>query len=231
MSLLIAGYTPFSTVDYPGHTAAVVFTQGCPWRCRYCQNASLQPLEAPQGAPAWEEFLEWLEGRRGLLDAVVFSGGEPTLQASELHKAMIGVKGLGFKIGLHSAGMFSDAFGMVLSLCDWVGLDIKATFGKQGWITGNEFTGVARSYISLGHLGASDVPFEIRTTYHPALLGKDIKRIASALSAMRPLDWVIQRFQPNSPDPELNAAGPAVVSAEILEQLRAVAPNLNISVR
>ncbi len=231
MSLLIAGYTPFSTVDYPGHTAAVVFTQGCPWRCRYCQNPSLQPLEAPRGAPAWEGFLEWLEGRRGLLDAVVFSGGEPTAQEGLVSAART-VLGRGFRVGLHTNGAYPDSFGRVLPFCDWVGLDIKAMFGRQGWITGNEVTGVASSYESLGMLGASDVLFEVRTTYHPLLLSEaTLRHIAQALSLLRPMKWAIQRFQPNSPDPELNAADPAIVSEELLEQLRTVAPNLNISVR
>ena len=77
--LVIAGLTPLSTVDYPGALSAVLFCQGCAWRCPYCHNATLQPFTTQEERP-WPEVLGWLGGRRGLLDAVVFSGGEPTLQ-------------------------------------------------------------------------------------------------------------------------------------------------------
>ena len=80
-ALRVGGLTPLTTIDYPGELAAVVFCQGCPWRCRYCQNADLLPGRGRNELP-WERVMELLERRRGLLDAVVFSGGEPTLQAA-----------------------------------------------------------------------------------------------------------------------------------------------------
>ena len=79
--LRIGGVTPFSTTDWPGRLAAVLFLQGCPWRCGYCHNPHLQPAIGPV-ARDYPSTLAWLEGRRGLLDAVVFSGGEPTAQAA-----------------------------------------------------------------------------------------------------------------------------------------------------
>ena len=78
-TLRIGGFTPFTTTDYPGQLAAVVFCQGCPWRCAYCHNPHLLPVEGPE-SHAWPDLLRFLASRRGLLDAVVFSGGEPTLQ-------------------------------------------------------------------------------------------------------------------------------------------------------
>ena len=79
MPLRIGGLTPLSTTDYPGQLAAAVFCQGCPWRCGYCHNPHLIPATVKQGID-WVEVMRFLERRRGLLDAVVFSGGEPTLQ-------------------------------------------------------------------------------------------------------------------------------------------------------
>jgi pyruvate-formate lyase-activating enzyme len=76
--LRIAGLTPLTSIDFPGRLAAVVFLQGCPWRCGYCHNAGLQPAVTP-GAMHWREVEAFLERRRGLLDGLVFSGGEPTL--------------------------------------------------------------------------------------------------------------------------------------------------------
>ena len=77
--LNVGGLTPFSTTDYPGMLAAVVFCQGCPWRCDYCHNPHLLPRKHPGGVE-WSQVRDLLLRRQGLLDAVVFSGGEPTLQ-------------------------------------------------------------------------------------------------------------------------------------------------------
>ncbi|MEK7361688.1 MAG: anaerobic ribonucleoside-triphosphate reductase activating protein, partial [Pseudomonadota bacterium] len=126
MPLQIGGLTPLSATDYPGELAAVVYCQGCPWRCGYCHNPHLLPGRAP-GAIAWSEVLAFLGRRRGLLDAVVFSGGEPTAQPG-LARAMRETKRLGYRIGLHSAGIYPRRFAEVLPLVDWVGFDAKAPF-------------------------------------------------------------------------------------------------------
>src|SRR3989338_5172092 len=80
--ICIGGMTSLTTIDFPGRLAAVVFCQGCPWRCRYCHNPHLQSFESagPQIQKNWNDFLKFLEARVGLLDGIVFSGGEPTFQ-------------------------------------------------------------------------------------------------------------------------------------------------------
>src|SRR3954453_3039688 len=79
--LRVGGLQRWTSIDFPGRLAAVVFCQGCPWRCSYCQNPELLDASAaPQFA--WDEVLDFLRGRQGLLDGVVFSGGEPLLQAA-----------------------------------------------------------------------------------------------------------------------------------------------------
>ena len=132
--LKVGGLTRCTTIDYPGELAAVVFCQGCPWRCTYCHNKHLMS-ERADTAMSWKEILRFLERRRGLLDAVVFSGGEPTLQAC-LVEAISTVKGFGFLIGIHTAGAFPEVIKQVLPLVDWVGMDIKAPFEEYEWITG-----------------------------------------------------------------------------------------------
>jgi pyruvate formate lyase activating enzyme len=77
--LRVGGLTRLSATDYPGKLAAVVFCQGCAWRCDYCHNPELQPPRST-GEIAWPEVLAFLERRKGLLDAVVFSGGGPNQQ-------------------------------------------------------------------------------------------------------------------------------------------------------
>ena len=80
-ALRIAAITPFTTIDYPGKLSAVAFVQGCPWRCIYCQNPWMQPkdFDPSLSHESWHRLEELLKRRRGLLDAVVFSGGEPTV--------------------------------------------------------------------------------------------------------------------------------------------------------
>jgi anaerobic ribonucleoside-triphosphate reductase activating protein len=127
-ALRIGGFTGLSCTDYPGLLSAVVFCQGCPWRCSYCHNPHLQ---APFAATpiAWRNVERFLERRRGLLDAVVFSGGEPTLQ-SGVADAMRAAKQMGFRVGLHTAGIYPRRLETLLPLTDWVGMDIKAPFAE-----------------------------------------------------------------------------------------------------
>lgn len=102
-----------------------MFVQGCPWRCLYCHNPHLQPRDAAPAGPNWAELRDRLARRRARLDALVFSGGEPTFDPA-LPAAMREVRALGFRVGLHTAGMAPRRLRAVLSLVDWVGLDIKA---------------------------------------------------------------------------------------------------------
>jgi len=116
--------TPLTTIDFPGRLAAVLFLQGCPWRCSYCHNPHLLPARAGTGVE-WTSVLDFLQRRRGLLDGVVFSGGEPTLQSS-LDDAIAQVRALGYHAALHTGGMYPDRLRPLLPRLDWVGLDIKA---------------------------------------------------------------------------------------------------------
>ncbi|CAD5106392.1 hypothetical protein PSEWESI4_00653 [Pseudomonas carbonaria] len=161
--LRVGGLVPLTTLDYPGRLACVLFCQGCAWRCRYCHNPDLIP---PRGGEeiAWAHILDFLHRRRGLLEAVVFSGGEATLQTALLD-AMRSVRELGFKVGLHSAGIKPEALARVLPQCDWVGFDVKALEDEVELITGVSGSGRA-NWRSLDLLLASGVDHECRTTVH-----------------------------------------------------------------
>jgi len=132
--LRVGGLTRCSASDYPGKLAAVVFCQGCAWRCGYCHNPELQPRRGGEDI-AWSDVLAFLERRQGLLDAVVFSGGEPTLQAG-LAPAVREVKARGFLVGLHTAGIVPRRLAEVLPLLDWVAMDVKAKFDEHERVTG-----------------------------------------------------------------------------------------------
>jgi pyruvate formate lyase activating enzyme len=131
--LRVGGLTRLSATDYPGKLAAVVYCQGCAWRCDYCHNPELQPPRSDSEI-AWADVLAFLERRRGLLDAVVFSGGEPTQQRG-LEAAMREVKAMGFLVGLHTAGIVPWRLEKVLPLVDWVAMDVKAKFDEHESVT------------------------------------------------------------------------------------------------
>ena len=203
--LNVGGFTPFTATDYPGQLAAVVFVQGCAWRCGYCHNPHLQerPVQSPLD---WHDILATLARRRGLLDAVVFSGGEPTLDPA-LPDAMRAVRELGFKVGLHTACIYPDRLRAVLPLADWVGFDVKAPFDDYQAVTRVPGSGVAARECVEAIL-ASGVAYECRTTVHPALLSPDaLLRMADELRAVGVTDYVLQQFRPQGcADPTLRLA-------------------------
>lgn len=191
--LHIGGFTPLSSNDWPGMLSAVVFCQGCSWRCRYCHNPELIPARS-ENEIRWETILDFLKRRCGLLDAVVFSGGEPTLQAS-LPLAMREVRELGFKIGLHTAGIYPKQLKEILPLVDWVGLDVKAPFADYARITGVPGSG-ERAQACLDLVLQSGVEHEIRTTVHPALLSdEEVQSITHDLARRGARQHVLQPFR------------------------------------
>ena len=160
--LPVAGVVPLTTVDFPGRLACVVFTQGCPWRCSYCHNAAMRPLSIAPGF-SWSEVIDFLEPRRGFLEGVVFSGGEPTLHVG-LAIALRQVRELGFLTGLHTAGMYPERLGRLLDFTDWVGLDVKAPLDERYVrLTGDRHS-ASQVRASLEILKRSKVEFQLRTT-------------------------------------------------------------------
>ncbi len=132
-SLAIGGFEPFSTQDWPGHLTAVVFVQGCPWRCSYCHNPGLQAMQ--HGPLDWSGLRPRWRSRVGLLDGIVFSGGEPTLVPA-LPAALDEVRAAGLATGLHTAGVSAARLEALLPRLDWVALDVKAPADRLPMLTG-----------------------------------------------------------------------------------------------
>ena len=207
-ALKVGGLTPFSATAYPGKLVAVVFVQGCPWACGYCHNPHLQTRSAdsPQD---WSLILARLRRRVGLIDAVVFSGGEPTIDPA-LEDAMRDVRALGFGVGLHTAGTYPRRLAEVLPLVDWVGIDVKASFDHYDAIT--RITDSGRQALASAELVlASGVPHEFRTTIHPDLHTEaDILALAARLSAMGVKRYALQQFRATGCQDRQLASGAAV---------------------
>ena len=192
--LRIGGLARLSTCDWPGQLVATIFCQGCAWDCPYCHNPGLRSLQA-EDLISWRSIVEFLQSRRSLLDGVVFSGGEPTLQ-SALLDAVTEVRKLGFRIGLHTAGIVPERLASLLPLLDWVGFDVKAPFAIYPRITGIEGSG-DNALESLRSLLVSGIPHEIRTTVHPFLLSPtDLLELRDQLLYLGIENFVVQQFSP-----------------------------------
>jgi anaerobic ribonucleoside-triphosphate reductase activating protein len=194
-TLRVGGLVPLSTADYPDHLSAVVFCQGCPWRCAYCHNPHLMPRRS-DAEIGWPKVLAFLERRRELLDAVVFSGGEPTLQPA-LPDAVQAVKEMGYRIALHTAGIDPRRLAQVLPFVDWVGMDIKTDFRRYTGVTGVPRSG-EKAQRSVEIILASGVAHEFRTTVHPKLVPEEtLQRLADELTALGVQRYVVQEFRPD----------------------------------
>lgn len=191
--LRAAGLVPLTTTDFPGRLAAAIFCQGCPWDCGYCQNPHLIPAMGEDRLD-WAGIRTFLDRRRGLLDGVVFSGGEPTAQRG-LATAMREVRARGFEVGLHTGGAYPEKLRRLLPLVDWVGLDVKAAFDDYEKVTGVPRSG-ERARQSLEYLLASGVSHEVRTTVHPLIFDDDgLLRLARDLARRGVRNYVLQRFR------------------------------------
>ena len=197
--IVIGGVEKFSAVDFPGCLSAVVFMQGCPWKCPFCHNASIRQI-LPETDFSWEKWFEFLKTRIGKLDAVTFSGGEPLVQDC-LKKYITEVKNLGFKIGLHTGGYRPEHLAEILPLLDWVGLDIKAPFESSHYqkIIGTDH--LNRVEKSLKLLIESGIDFECRTTCDPRFLtSNDLLKIAKELKNRGVKKYFLQKYRPIETD-------------------------------
>ncbi len=221
----IAGLRKCSMVDYPGKMAAVIFTPGCNLDCYYCHNRFLLDEDALQEEHDPQAVLAILARRRGFLDGVVISGGEPTLQ-SDLERFILDVRELGFPVKLDTNGLRPDVLKELLQsgLLDYVAMDLKASQAKYSQLCGcNVDVDLIDRSISL--LLESGVQYEFRTTVAPELDGNDLRDMSEWIAGAR--HYVLQQYRPLEAewfgDAERLSAPPHE-PATILEWARAIAP-------
>lgn len=226
-TLRVGGLVPLTTLDYPGLLACVLFCQGCAWRCRYCHNPE---LIAPRGEHEihWDDILAFLRRRQGLLQAVVFSGGEATLQ-NALPEAMANVRAMGFRAGLHSAGIRPEAFARALPHADWVGFDVKGLAEDVDATTGVKRSGLA-NWRSLELLLESGVEHECRTTVHWQLFDLErLRRLATTLRGRGVDNFVVQLARNGRQlDPELIAKPAPRDAPNLWQELHALFPTFEL---
>lgn len=161
----IQGLQKLTLLDYPGHTACTVFTGGCNLRCPFCHNAPLV-LEPNGSEPfAEEEIFSLLEKRRGILDGVAVTGGEPLLQ-KDIGGFLQKVKDRGFAVKLDTNGFFPDRLAELLAagLVDYAAMDIKNRPEKYALTCGLEDVDLNKIEKSVRLLMESGIGYEFRTT-------------------------------------------------------------------
>lgn len=188
----IQGYQKLTLLDFPGKTACTVFTGGCNLRCPFCHNAGL--VRTPMAEQnAYDEVMEYLRKRRGVLDGVCVTGGEPLLQP-DLADFLREIRALGYAVKLDTNGSLPDRLADLLSegLVDYVAMDIKSSPNGYAAATGSD-TDPAVYARSVCILQESGIPHEFRTTAVGGLhTPEDFVRIGQWLGDVPA--YYIQRF-------------------------------------
>ena len=166
----LGGLVKFTLIDFPGRPAAIVFTQGCNFRCRYCHNPELVYPHLFNSSMPEEEVWSFLQRRQGTLEGVVVSGGEPTLQ-EDLVSFMAKLKAMGYQTKIDTNGTRPEILRELIDkkLVDFIAMDLKAPFDKYAAITGVEANSTILQQ-SMDLIRQSGLEYQFRTTYDKEVL-------------------------------------------------------------
>ena len=195
--MLIGGLQKTSLLDYPEKIAAILFTQGCNFRCGYCHNPELLNINAQLHQEfTLDAFFEFLNCRKGKLDGVVITGGEPCIQ-KDLIQVISKIKKLGFLVKLDTNGTFPDVINELLieNLIDYIAMDIKAPLEKYHKITGS-VVNVENIKKSIDIILNSGIDYEFRTTVIESQLSfEDFENISNLIKGAE--KYYLQKFVPS----------------------------------
>jgi pyruvate formate lyase activating enzyme len=209
--MLIGGIVPFSLIDYPPHMACVVFTQGCNFRCPYCHNPELVTSGASGDRFLPGPFFEFLKERKGKLDAVVITGGEPTLQEG-LTGFIEKINILGYAVKLDTNGTSPKILKELIRrrLVQAVAMDVKAPRERYREVTGGACDEPMLDAVtkSVQLLLKAPVEVEFRTTIVKDLVGpEDVLAVAKIIKGAA--RYALQRFVDSKTfDPEFKETAP-----------------------
>lgn len=177
--MIIHGLQKMTLVDYPGKIAAILFTGACNFRCPFCQNASLVLHPSSEPEIPESEIFDYLKKRKGMLDGVVITGGEPTINA-DLLDYMARIKELGYSVKLDTNGYRPDVLRKAVEggYADYVAMDVKNSLEKYPQTAGvhHIFTDLIKESISF--LMEGHIPYEFRTTVvHELHSDEDFEKI------------------------------------------------------
>ncbi|MDE2008658.1 MAG: anaerobic ribonucleoside-triphosphate reductase activating protein [Candidatus Omnitrophica bacterium] len=193
----IGGFQQFSLIDYPGKMAAIVFTQGCNFRCGYCYNSQLACPKLFEEPLDESMVLEFLESRKGRLEGVVVTGGEPTIQQG-LADFLRQLKSMHYAVKLDTNGSNPDVLASVIErkLVDFIAMDLKTSPANYGKAVGIKID-FDRIKSSIDLIINSGLRHQFRTTLvRPLCSEEDLKEIQNLIGASR--QYVLQLFMPSS---------------------------------
>jgi pyruvate formate lyase activating enzyme len=192
----IGGLQKVSLIDYPGKISAVIFLQGCNFRCPYCHNPELVDPQRFEAALSEDDLFRFLDTRRGKLDGVSITGGEPTIH-NDLSDFVRHIKDMGFLVKLDTNGSSPDVLQRLIDekLLDYIAMDIKGPLKKYETIT-RVRTQPEVLLKSIGMIMNSGIAYEFRTTaVKPLLTKKDFPVIVKLIEKAN--RYVIQKFTPS----------------------------------
>lgn len=192
-AMQIGGLQRTSLLDFPDKISAIIFTQGCNFRCGYCHNPELIVLKNSDNYTT-EGVLEFLNTRRGKLDGIVITGGEPCLQ-KDLIDFIKKVKAEGFLVKLDSNGTMPDVLELAIPFVDYIAMDIKAPLEKYSDIVKVKIdTEKIKRSVSL--IMNSGVDYEFRTTVVKSQLSfSDFEKIGQLIQGAK--RYYLQKFVPS----------------------------------
>jgi len=191
----IKGLEKFAPLDFPGFISSTIFLGGCNFRCPYCHNADL--VLRPQTLPTMplDYFISYLDARKGWLEAICVSGGEPLLE-QELEVLLHVIKDRGLQVKIDTNGSLPSRLEEVLKtkLVDYIAMDVKAPLRKYKQVTRSEVVEADISR-SIEIIRKSGVPHTFRTTVVPGLVGEeDLLEVAALLKGARVFQ--VQQYSP-----------------------------------
>ena len=199
MKAQIGGILGFSTLDYPGRPCSVVFMGGCPFRCPFCQNPELIGITEVCKEMESRKVIELIMENKRVVDAIVFTGGEPLVQVEALAEMLQLAKKENFLTKLDTNGFYPEKIVKILDLLDYVAIDVKTSLDPDkyskaiGQPIGEKAIENLRRSIEL--VRNSGVRLELRTTVVPGLVGEsDIRNICKEL---KPKKYYLQQFRPD----------------------------------
>ncbi|NLZ74296.1 anaerobic ribonucleoside-triphosphate reductase activating protein [Candidatus Falkowbacteria bacterium] len=229
--MIIGGLEKLTFLDYPDHLAAIIFTQGCNFRCRFCYNPMLvlprqgedvkNKEEKGFSALSTEDLFLFLRERFGRLDGVVITGGEPTMHP-DLPSFIKKIKEIGYLVKLDTNGTNPGMIEKLLKekLIDYIAMDLKAPLDKYEEVVGvkvncDNIRKSAKMIISSG------LPYEFRTTVVPGLLVKeDIDKMGEIIKGAE--KWYLQNFKSDTELVDAKLKGEAGYTAKEMTEFAAI---------
>ena len=218
----IGGIQKTSLLDYPDKISAIIWTVGCNFRCPFCYNKDI--VEGKTEIISEEEVLSFLKKRKGLLEGLVITGGEPLLH-DDITDFLEKVKKLGYPVKIDTNGSFPDKLKELIDkkLVDYISMDVKAPKNKYTQLTGKKID-IKKIQKSIKLIQNSEVDYEFKTTFVPTLLTKeDIIKIGEWLKGSK--KYFLQQFKNDASliSQQLKKASP-YPKEEILDVLEKIKP-------